>query len=60
MALRVSIICEKIRTDDLLLWRNSPKKWKVTARNNTDNQIYLSWCESFTNPFDNTLWVDKN
>lgn len=59
MAQRVSIVCEKIKTDDLLLWFNSPKKWKVNATNLTDAPIYISWSESFTNPFDNQLWIAK-
>ena len=56
---RVNIVCEKIRTDHLLLWFNSRKKWRVTVTNNTDTVLHLSWCESFTNPFDNKLWINK-
>ncbi len=59
MKRRVSILCEKIRTDDLLLWFNSVKKWKVTATNHTDKPAFVSWSESFTNPFNNQLWVAK-
>lgn len=59
MKQRVSIVCEKIQTDDLLLWFNSRKKWKVVATNHTDAPIYISWSESFTNPFNNQLWVAK-
>ncbi len=59
MKRRVSILCEKIRTDNLLLWFNSVKKWKVTATNHTDKPAFVSWSESFTNPFNNQLWVAK-
>ena len=59
MKRRLSIVCEKIRTDDLLLWFNSRKKWRVTVTNNSEFVLYLSWCEAFTNPFDNQLWVSK-
>jgi hypothetical protein len=55
----VSIVCDKTRTDDLLLWFESPKKWKVTVTNHADHTVYLSWAESFTNPFNNQLWVAK-
>lgn len=56
---RVSIVCEKIKTEDRLLWLNSPKKWKVTATNHTTAPIYLSWNESFVNPYNNQLWIAK-
>ena len=59
MSTRVQIQCEKISTDHLLMSYESPKKWRVTARNLTDIPLFVSWGEDFTDPFTGELWVEE-
>lgn len=53
----IEIECEKIRTPHKLLWTESDKKWRINVTNNTNATIYISWAESFVNPFTNDLWI---
>lgn len=59
MSDRIDIECERLSTDHALLWYESRKKWRVTAINRTDSDLFLSWDESFTNPITGELWVEE-
>lgn len=53
----MKIHCQKVKTHHKLLWTENPRKWHVTAVNDTPSAVYLSWSESFVNPFTNQLWI---
>ena len=55
----ISITCDKIKTDHLLNWYNSRKKWKVVVHNHSDRDLYISWSEDFLDPFEGILWISK-
>ena len=59
MSTRVTIECQKVKTDHMLNWYNSRKKWLVTAINETDANVYISWAEQFTSPIDGSLWIEE-
>lgn len=59
MSRRIEITCEKISTSHALLWYESQKKWRVSVRNLTKIPLFLSWAESFTDPFTGKLWVEE-
>lgn len=56
---RVTIECQKVKTDHMLNWGNSRKKWLATAINKTESNIYISWAEQFISPIDGALWIEE-
>ena len=59
MSTRIQLQCEKITTDHSLLSYESRYKWLVNARNLIEIPLFVSWAESFTDPFTGDLWIDE-